>query len=124
MRVLSVLQPWAWAIVHGPKRVENRSWRTDYRGPLLIHAGKSRSLLDEDYSDLPMSVPDASRLTFGAIIGECQLVDCVPGGDLEDDPFAFGPWCWVLEGVRAIQPFPCRGSLGLFRPPADFTPSR
>jgi ASCH domain len=39
--VLTVRQPWAWAIIHGGKDVENRSWRTKYRGPLLIHAGSA-----------------------------------------------------------------------------------
>lgn len=38
---ISVRQPWASAIACGAKRIETRSWKTDYRGPLLIHAGKS-----------------------------------------------------------------------------------
>jgi hypothetical protein len=37
---LSVRQPWAWAIVSGYKDVENRSWPTNYRGTLFIHAGQ------------------------------------------------------------------------------------
>ena len=47
MKALTVLQPWAWALIHGPKRIENRSWATYYRGPLVIHAGKSKKWLDE-----------------------------------------------------------------------------
>lgn len=43
MSYLSVRQPWAHAIVTGIKPIENRSWKTSFRGPLLIHAGKSRS---------------------------------------------------------------------------------
>lgn len=38
VRVLSVQQPWAWAIVRGAERVENRRWRTPHRGPVLIRA--------------------------------------------------------------------------------------
>jgi hypothetical protein len=45
VKCLTVCQPWAWAIVHGRKHVENRTWATDYRGPLLIHAGGSRRWL-------------------------------------------------------------------------------
>ena len=45
MRCLTVRQPWAWAIVAGLKSIENRSRRTTHRGPLLIHAGISRSEL-------------------------------------------------------------------------------
>jgi hypothetical protein len=40
MKALTVKQPWAWAIVMGYKDVENRSRRTNHRGPLLIHAAK------------------------------------------------------------------------------------
>lgn len=38
MKVLSIQQPWAHLIVSGCKDVENRGWKTDYRGPLFIHA--------------------------------------------------------------------------------------
>lgn len=40
MRALSIRQPWAWAIVHAGKRVENRSRNTNIRGHFLIHAAK------------------------------------------------------------------------------------
>ena len=39
-RLLTLRQPWAWLVVFGGKDVENRSWTTEYRGPILIHAGK------------------------------------------------------------------------------------
>ena len=38
MKVIVIRQPWAWLIVHGFKDIENRSWRTRYRGALLIQA--------------------------------------------------------------------------------------
>ena len=41
MKALSVRQPWAWAIIHAGKDVENRTWGTRYHGPLLIHASKN-----------------------------------------------------------------------------------
>lgn len=42
-RALSILQPWAHAIVHLGKRIENRAWRNgcDFRGEILIHASKA-----------------------------------------------------------------------------------
>lgn len=46
---LSVRQPWAWAIISGGKTIENRSWTTPYRGPLLIHAGKAFDPDDVEY---------------------------------------------------------------------------
>lgn len=41
MRILTVRQPWAWAIIHGGKDVENRvrNIAGDYRGPIAIHVG-------------------------------------------------------------------------------------
>jgi len=38
---LSFHAPWAWAVVHGGKTVENRKWRTQHRVPIFVHAGRS-----------------------------------------------------------------------------------
>lgn len=43
MKALTVQQPWAWAIIHGGKSVENRTQAWSYRGPLAIHAGQRLS---------------------------------------------------------------------------------
>ena len=122
MRVLTVKQPWAWGLIFGPKRVENRSWDTAYRGPLLIHAGKSRSDLDDArdlFPDLPLT------LDFGAILGVVDLVDCVPFDRVRDDPFAEGPWCWITTNPRPLpQSHPCNGALGLWVPPKGLGLSR
>lgn len=42
MRILTVRQPWAWAIIHGGKDVENRARNIagEYRGPVAIHVAK------------------------------------------------------------------------------------
>ena len=40
MKAIVVYPVWAWAIVHGHKPVENRSWHTQHRGPLLIQASQ------------------------------------------------------------------------------------
>jgi hypothetical protein len=116
---LTVLQPWAWAIVHGTKRVENRSWFTRYRGPLLIHAGKGRQCLG-DALDLLADAPPPARLAFGAAVGVAELIGCIRVEDHDPaDPWAFGPWCWLLRDPRPLaEPVPMRGSLGLFAPPS------
>lgn len=49
LRALSIRQPWAWAITHAGKRIENRSWSTNYRGPILIHAGAA--FPEHEYED-------------------------------------------------------------------------
>lgn len=117
MRALTVLQPWAWAILHAGKTVENRTWPTAYRGPLLIHAGKSRRLVG---CDMPPAVdpPDPAELVFGAILGLVDLVDCVPVEKRPDDVWACGPWCFVLANPLPIKPVACAGALNLWEPPA------
>lgn len=40
MKAISINQPWAWCIVNGYKPIENRDWATQFRGTVLIHAGK------------------------------------------------------------------------------------
>lgn len=122
MKVLSVQNPWAWAIVHGPKRIENRSWATIYKGPLLIHASKSRARLG-DYGE---GEPDADAMVYGAIIGRVTLVLCCELENLpikyRDDRFAKGLWCWVLADPVPLAPFVTRGKVGLFAPPLGYKP--
>lgn len=48
LKTLSIHQPYATLIVYGIKRFEFRSWSTDYRGPLLIHASQK----EDDFPDL------------------------------------------------------------------------
>ena len=113
MKVITIRQPFAWAVFHG-KAVENRSWATVHRGLLLIHAGRSRASLG---ARLPRRLrPRSADLHFGALVGVCQLVDCVPYSEaLADDLFAAGPWCWLLEDARAFpDPVPCSGRRGLW----------
>ena len=126
MRALTICQPYAELIMRGEKRVENRTWSIDYRGALLIHAGKSRAWL-ESYSPLP------EPMDFGAIVGVCQLRGCIRFRPLrkldpvileawpwlDGHPHCEGPYCWILEDVFPFQePVPYRGMQGIFDVPA------
>ena len=44
MKALTIIQPWATLIASGHKMNETRSWKTNYRGEVLIHAGKNLML--------------------------------------------------------------------------------
>lgn len=135
MKCLTICQPYTHLIVIGQKRVENRSWPTWYRGPLLLHAGVSRAWMDESEADAEQRFGEP--LVFGALVGRCDLVGCVPRGMLDvnlsnDDlarsseissrwpwlakhEHANGPWCWVLDNVeRFAVPVPMKGRQGLF----------
>lgn len=127
MKCLTICQPWAWAILHAGKTVENRTWKTNYRGPLLIHAGKSRKWLDELQAQgelsgpvLPNGTPVPDGLVFGAILGVVNVVGCVPFEEVADDPFASGPWCWQLANPQAFdEPVRYSGKQMLFDVPDE-----
>ncbi len=132
MRVLSIRQPWAWAIVSGFKRVENRTWHHPYRGRLLIHAGKH-----EDYESVDWVVRQVAgqigvapheameaylqRRHLGALVGEVEFSRIVAGRDaLPNDPWYFGPYGFVFSDPIRYRPVPMRGMQGIFSPPDWF----
>lgn len=114
MKALSIWQPWAWAIIHAHKNVENRGWRTNYRGPLLIHASRRKpSLFDMEALDfIYAGGPDPNTLPLGGIVGQVDLVDCVRN---HSSPWAApGQWHWVLARPRPLPFRAVRGAQGLF----------
>lgn len=122
MKALSIMQPWAWLIAHGHKDIENRTWRTNYRGPVLIHAGVRA---DPDYCDegprllwdWPL-IEQPDEFGFGGIVGEAEIVDCVSASS---SPWFFGPYGFVIRNARPLPFLRCRGHLGFFTP--DFSPA-
>jgi len=112
---LSVHEPWASAIVEGAKRIENRTWRTEYRGRLLIHAAKHQPELFDMQRAAEWGWMQTRPYVLGAIIGAVELIDVLPLRELTGQPFAEGPWCWVLRAAqRFARPRTCRGQPGLF----------
>ena len=111
MKALTIAQPYADLIARGEKVIENRTWFTPYRGPLVIHAGKSKEWLESD--------DDRQGLVFGAVVAVADLYDCRRVEDLPpalmDNEHANGPWCWLLRNIRRVTPpIPHRGAQGLW----------
>ena len=120
MKALTICQPWAWLVIHGPKRWENRTWATSHRGPLAIHAGGSRGWLEAVYADAALRglLPAAGQLAFQAVIGVVELTRIVPAAEAAGEPFAEGPLCWRLDEPRALGwPIPLPGRPGLWNLP-------
>lgn len=131
MPCISIRQPWPWAMLNLPqgerKDVENRSWPTKHRGPILIHAGKWFRL-DEVRKEFSLfmarrgqfGTPESDAKIFtemraqtGGIVGMATIVDCVRG---HASPWAIpGHWHWVLAGARPLPFFSCKGRLGIFK---------
>jgi hypothetical protein len=118
VKVIVVRQPWAWLIVHGYKDIENRSWKTRYRGTLLIQASANLPAKRElDAGRLlarkrGVRVPE--DLEKGGIVGTVQLEDCVTRSRSK---WFEGPIGWVLTKPKRLPFTPLKGRLGLFDPP-------
>src|SRR5262249_28755770 len=83
-----------------------------------VHASRSRRYVKGDSSELLPGLPPWGELDYGALVGVVEVVDCVPLAEVEGDPFAMGPWCWLLGQARRIRPIPFQGKVGFFDLPA------
>ena len=118
MRALTVRNPWAWAIIHAGKDIENRTWSTSYRGPLVIHAAARLEAVEyqrvcswmRQHVDVLAPAPD--RLIGQALVGVVDLVDCVR--DSASRWAMPDQWHWVLRDPRTCEPRLARGKLGLW----------
>ena len=118
MKCLSIRQPWAWLVVHGWKNVENRTWSTKHRGPLLIHASSNMTRADYEACRIfvagiheDLTIPTFEVLPRGGIVGKVTLLDCVRE---HTSPWFTGPVGWVLDDACACTLVPCGGRQGLF----------
>ncbi len=129
MKAISVLEPWAYCIFNLGKDVENRSWHTHHRGPLVICSSarlepgwnqityeywKDYVMPEEIRAKLPGRWIDLKALlTPGMALGvvtvvSCQLVYASPWADLSQ-------WNWVIKNPRPFaNPFAVKGRLGLY----------
>ena len=122
MRTLSIRQPWAWLIVNGHKDIENRDWATLYRGPLLIHAGKTmtqayhREVAAAVHAELGIEIPSFDDLQRGGVVGVATLKGCVR--ESSSPWFNPGGFGWLLRDARPLPFYACNGALSLFDVPA------
>jgi hypothetical protein len=119
LRALSVKQPWAHAIVHLGKDVENRTRCNSHRGLLLIHASASMTpdyyaeaggFIDRVRSRLGIipRLPRPSLIERGGIVGIVEVVDCVHESS---SPWWMGPRGLVLRNARPLPFIPCKGTV-------------
>jgi hypothetical protein len=123
MKTLSIKQPWSTLIVMGLKNVENRTWKTKYRGKVLIHAPSSIDYTDRQFDWCrPFTIEQYNlvddmlhhtdtvqsfirRQPLSAIIGEVDIIDITQFHDspwAEHHPLVYN---WILENpVRYDKP--------------------
>lgn len=77
---LSLVQPWAWAILHAGKRIENRNWPYGcaQRGPIWLHASKGVGTRSE-FDAAVEGILDVVRLSDLVQLGVAARVGTVPG---------------------------------------------
>ncbi len=122
MKVLTIKQPWASLIIEGYKRFEFRSWKTKYRGELLIHAGKSVD--KEAYERLKEYL---TEMPLGKIIGKVELTDCIKttpkffeerlkeNKDIYTKSIFKEDYAWQVELKEKFdKPIEVKGKLGLW----------
>jgi hypothetical protein len=141
MMALTVHQPYAHLVVTPQdelpdgayqKRVENRTWKTNVRGQIAIHAGVSMKWFDGgDWPGVRKGHPQEQyffpEMAFGAVVGVAHIVECFHINDIEcgfipDDRkwlqthiHCNGPYCFVLDNVRRLpKPVPAVGKQGFW----------
>lgn len=124
MKVITIKQPWATLIAEGYKEYEFRTWKTKYRGEILIHAGKGiDKKAMEKFKHLNLEYPS------GCIIAKVNLTDCIEINEDErkmlkeknslvyshviDDKNWEG-YGFKLENVQKIKPIEVNGKLSLW----------
>jgi len=128
MKAISIRQPWAWLIIYAGKDIENRKWKTSYRGPALVHASSwfDEEEIREDFNDAREIVESSGgvmpgpvtlkmlREQTGGIVGRVDITGCVTDSP---SPWFFGPVGFRLSNAQPLPFLPCRGALGLFDVP-------
>lgn len=124
MKVITIKQPWATLIAEGYKEYEFRTWKTKYRGEILIHAGKGvDKKAMERFKHLNLEYPK------GQIIAKAKLTDCI----YVDEEFSqkmykidskvykglidkenWDGYGFKLENVKKIKPISINGKLSLW----------
>lgn len=123
MKAISIRPPWAWAILHAGKDIENRTWKTKIRGTIAVHASQtmSRPYYEASLKEIKKIAPDVHVPTYdamvrGAIIGIVEVVGCEEHTKSKwqvRDHYGF-----LLANPRVLQKaIPCNGRLSFWDVP-------
>ena len=124
MKVLTIKQPFATLIAEGLKEYEFRTWKTNYRGEILIHAGKGiDKKAMEKYKYLNLEYPSS------CIIASLSITDCIKVDDnmrdylkskqtpIYDNITKNKDWegyAFKLENIKKIEPINISGKLSFW----------
>lgn len=139
-KAITVIQPWASLLVEGAKLFETRSWKTNYRGEILIHAGKKDPFFgisqmgNEGWQNICIALGICGRIDrykrfpTGAIIGKANLIDCIEitpefadkiknenPAEYSFGDFTPGRYAWMMKDPEVFsKPIRISGKQGLW----------
>ena len=124
MKTITIKQPYASLIAAGIKKYEFRTWKSKYRGKLLIHAGKGiDKKAMEKFKNYNLEYPSS------CIIAICDMVDCVKIDEetrkmlLKENELVYGKaardrsvdgYGFRLENVKMIEEISVKGALSFW----------
>ena len=127
MRVLSLREPYASLIKEKIKTIETRSFKTNYRGALYIHASKAKINLKDERVKEAYNLLKNKELNYGYIILKCNLVDCIymdkkyiekikqNKKEYLTGLYEEGRYAWILEDIEPLdENIPAQGKLNIW----------
>ncbi len=117
LKIISIKQPWASLIVSQMKDVENRTWATNYRGRVLIHASLRGDDIPHDEVERRYGVRPPLILPSGGIVGIAEIIDCVRTSDSRWH--LAHHWGFVLINSRPLPFVEWKGALSLRDAPPE-----
>lgn len=109
MKVITLKQPWASLVAYGYKKYEFRSWKLNYRGDIIIHAGLGVDKeAMEKVKHLKLSFPSKK------IMAIVHIDDCIPLSEEiskkinSENELIYGNkirsgYAWKLSNVRLLD---------------------
>ena len=134
MKVLSLTEPYATLIKENKKIIETRSWKTNYRGELYIHASSTKISKEWQKNKELMELVKNMPLNYGNIICKCNLVDCVYMTkeyvtNIQDNnyqeyicgEYKEGRYAWILNNIVPLTtPIKAKGQLNIWNYYTEF----
>lgn len=127
MKVISIIEPWASLIKEKVKYIETRSWKTNYRGRIYIHASLKKVPKKDERINILISLLENKNFKYGHIIAEATLVDCIymdeefiskiknNNKEYICGEYSIGRYAWVLKDIKELnEPIPAKGNLGIW----------
>lgn len=127
MKVITIREPFASLIATSKKKIETRSWKTNYRGRIYIHAGLSKVTKEYDISNISYLLQDL-KYSYGYIICEAELIDCIymtkeyieylKSNNYQEylvGKYEEGRYAWILNNVKLLEnKIEVKGKLGIW----------